>query len=356
MAITGHSYRLENERWPSTAGTVSSAAEFHQTLEDAWSRAASGGHGCSLLTFRVGGGASAGRLTKDLACVAAERIWRSHEVGWLDDHHVGLLLHGASGEKASAYAEHVRSQLATSGVVPQWAVCSYPVPWRVSLSAQSASAEASPSEFSGSEIQGIRSPMPRWKRVMDVVLSSMALVALVPLMIPIAIVIKLTSKGPVVFRQSRAGLNGESFTCYKFRSMVDDAEKRKEDLMRCGDGAGATFKMLDDPRVTRFGRLLRQTSLDELPQFFNVLKGDMSLVGPRPLPLEEALKQDTWHRTRLLLKPGITCLWQVYSRHDRSLEAWSRLDIEYARRRSFWLDVKLLLLTIPAVLSGNGAC
>jgi lipopolysaccharide/colanic/teichoic acid biosynthesis glycosyltransferase len=196
--------------------------------------------------------------------------------------------------------------------------------------------------------------LPGWKRAMDVVGASVALLLLSPVLVAVAVAIKVTSQGPIIFRQQRAGLLGKPFTCYKFRSMVVDAESRKAELLGCGEN-GVAFKMADDPRVTRVGRFIRKLSLDELPQLFNVLRGEMSLVGPRPLPLEEAEQQSGWHRLRMEVSPGITCFWQIYARHDRSYDVWARLDIEYIRRRSLLLDLKLLLLTVPAVISMRGA-
>jgi len=143
---------------------------------------------------------------------------------------------------------------------------------------------------------------------------------------------------------------------YKFRSMVIDAEARKKDLLKYNERTGPAFKMTDDPRVTRVGNFIRKWSLDELPQFFNVLCGDLSLVGPRPLPLEEASQHNQWQDRRLHVSPGITCLWQVYARHDKSFDRWARLDIEYIMRRSLRLDLKILLKTPLDVLSRKGAC
>ena len=190
---------------------------------------------------------------------------------------------------------------------------------------------------------------------MDVVGASVALVVFAPLMLIIAVAIKLTSAGPVLFLQERGGLRGKPFLLCKFRSMTADAEARKQELAPFNERTGPAFKMKDDPRVTPVGRLLRRASLDELPQFFNVLKGDMSLVGPRPLPIEEDQGYEQWHWRRLEAKPGITCLWQVFSRDDHDFDNWVRLDIQYIENMSFWLDVKLLLLTLPAVLSRKGA-
>lgn len=198
-------------------------------------------------------------------------------------------------------------------------------------------------------------PCPAWKRAMDIVGSLVAILLTAPLMLLIMIAVKCSSQGPAVFRQERAGQGGRPFTFYKFRTMVVDAEEQKYELLRFNERDGPAFKMTNDPRITRVGRFLRRWSLDELPQFFNVLKGDMSLVGPRPLPCAEAGRQDLWHNRRLEVKPGITCLWQIYARGSSSFDGWARLDIEYVDNLSFWLDVKLLLLTLPAVLTKRGA-
>jgi exopolysaccharide biosynthesis polyprenyl glycosylphosphotransferase len=176
-------------------------------------------------------------------------------------------------------------------------------------------------------------------------------------MLPAAIILKLTSPGPVLFRQKRAGLNGRPFTMYKFRSMVTNAEQLKGELASLNEMSGPVFKVSNDPRVTKFGRLLRKFSLDEFPQLFNVLLGQMSLVGPRPLPVEEVSRfDDLAHRRRLSVKPGLTCLWQVGGRNEVSdFKEWVRLDLEYIDHWSLWLDIKILWRTIPVVLLGRGA-
>jgi len=196
---------------------------------------------------------------------------------------------------------------------------------------------------------------PLWKRIVDIVGSVFLIILFSPIMIAVVVAIKLTSKGPAIFKQQRAGLGGTSFTCYKFRSMVIGAEEKKNGLMKHNLRTGPVFKMENDPRVTRLGRIIRKLSLDETPQFFNVLKGDMSLVGPRPPTLDEVPKYMGWHNRRLDIKPGITCIWQVYSRHNKCFEGWVRQDIEYVRNQSFLLDLKILLLTLPAVISRRGA-
>jgi lipopolysaccharide/colanic/teichoic acid biosynthesis glycosyltransferase len=190
---------------------------------------------------------------------------------------------------------------------------------------------------------------------MDVVGAAVLIALFAPFMVVIAIAIKFSSSGPVFFVQRRGGRGGKPFSLYKFRSMSIDAELRKRDLMAFNERSGPVFKMKEDPRVTRVGRFIRRTSLDELPQLFNVLKGDMSLVGPRPLPISEEVGYEQWHWRRLDVKPGLTCIWQATSRHISDFDRWVRLDLEYIRRCSFLLDVQLLLMTIPAVLARRGA-
>lgn len=201
------------------------------------------------------------------------------------------------------------------------------------------------------------------KRALDIAISLLALITLSPLLAVIALVIQLDG-GPILFRQTRIGLLGREFKMLKFRSMVIDAESRLKDLLAFNETqAGITFKMKNDPRVTRIGRLLRASSLDELPQFWNVLRGDMSLVGPRPpLPREVALYSQR-DRRRLLVRPGITCLWQVGEREGGLLEIGHRhniefheqveLDVRYIESQSFWSDLRILAKTVPAILFGR---
>jgi exopolysaccharide biosynthesis polyprenyl glycosylphosphotransferase len=178
-----------------------------------------------------------------------------------------------------------------------------------------------------------------------------------PLMLFAALGIKLTSPGPVIFRQQRSGKNGRPFTMYKFRTMQTDAEMRQAELAAYNEMSGPVFKVGNDPRITSFGRWLRKTSIDELPQLINVLQGHMSLVGPRPLPLYEVEKfENSAQRRRLSVKPGLTCLWQISGRSNvTSFQDWVRLDLDYIDNWSIWLDLKILARTIPAVLFGSGA-
>jgi len=196
---------------------------------------------------------------------------------------------------------------------------------------------------------------PGWKRAIDIAAASIGILVTAPAMILAAVAIKLTSAGPVIFRQPRAGLGGRVFTIYKFRTMVVDAESRKASLRAVSEQDGPAFKMKSDPRVTKVGRILRETSLDELPQLFNVLKGDMSLVGPRPLPVDESNACRQWHKRRLDVAPGLTCIWQVEGRSRVTFEQWMRMDMAYLRSRRLGSDLMLLLRTVPAVLLRQGA-
>jgi exopolysaccharide biosynthesis polyprenyl glycosylphosphotransferase len=192
------------------------------------------------------------------------------------------------------------------------------------------------------------------KSVMDYLISLIVLILLSPLMILIAVGIKLTSKGPVFFTQERNGLGGRKIKMIKFRTMVVNAEKLQGKIVQNNEVDGPVFKIANDPRITKIGTLLRKTSLDELPQLFNILKGEMSLVGPRPPIPAEVEQYETWQRRRLAMKPGLTCIWQVSGRNDIDFNSWMKMDLEYIDHWSIWLDIKLLLLTIPAVLFGTG--
>jgi len=193
------------------------------------------------------------------------------------------------------------------------------------------------------------------KRPTDIAASLIGLLLLSPVFLALSILVKLDSRGPVFFKQMRVGKDGREFEFYKFRSMVQDAEQLKNQLMHLNELEGPVFKISDDPRITPIGRFLRRTSLDELPQLYNVLRGDMSLVGPRPPLPAEVANYESWQRQKLSVLPGITCLWQISGRNHIGFTEWMRLDIEYIRRQSFGVDLKILLRTLPAVLLRKGA-
>lgn len=193
------------------------------------------------------------------------------------------------------------------------------------------------------------------KRAMDIVCSCLALIVLSPLLLIVAVAIKLESKGPVVFCQKRIGKDGKSFYMYKFRSMCINAEEILKELETQNEMDGPVFKMKDDPRVTRVGRVIRKYSIDELLQLVNILKGDMTIVGPRPALPNEVEEYDEFAKQRLRVKPGLTCYWQVMGRNDIDFDEWMALDNKYINEMNLWLDIKLILLTIPAVFKGEGA-
>jgi exopolysaccharide biosynthesis polyprenyl glycosylphosphotransferase len=194
------------------------------------------------------------------------------------------------------------------------------------------------------------------KRALDLAGAACGLMALSPLLLACALAVKFTSPGPIVFAQPRYGRNRRLFRMYKFRTMVQDAERLQGSLEAQNEAQGPVFKIRSDPRVTRVGRVMRRLSLDELPQLVNVLQGDMSLVGPRPLPVRDVSRfSDTWLMRRFSVKPGLTCLWQVNGRSDVDFDRWVRLDLDYIDNWSLGLDMRILFKTVPVVLWGRGA-
>jgi exopolysaccharide biosynthesis polyprenyl glycosylphosphotransferase len=193
------------------------------------------------------------------------------------------------------------------------------------------------------------------KRLMDIAISLVVLALTLPAMLLIATILKIAYGGAVLYRQTRCGLYGRRFTLLKFRTMIDNADQRQQALSHLNEMDGPVFKMKQDPRVTPIGRWLRRLSLDELPQLWNVVKGDMSLVGPRPPVPQEVSAYQRWQRRRLSMRPGLTCLWQIQGRNDLDFDRWMELDLEYIDNWSPFLDLKILAKTIPVVLSGRGA-
>lgn len=194
------------------------------------------------------------------------------------------------------------------------------------------------------------------KRTLDIVTSALGLIVCTPIFIIVGLAIKIEDpKGTVFYHQPRIGLNGTTFYCHKLRSMYSNADEIKASLMAQNEMDGPVFKIRNDPRVTKVGRVIRKCSIDELPQLWNVFVGDMSLVGPRPLPVAEELACTPYQRQRELVKPGITCYWQVSGRNDVSFDEWIELDFKYIREQSVLTDLKLLFMTVPAVLAAKGA-
>jgi lipopolysaccharide/colanic/teichoic acid biosynthesis glycosyltransferase len=229
------------------------------------------------------------------------------------------------------------------------------------VSLQSKSGQAASGAISGVELAGgnieVKSSIVyiAAKRLFDLIVGSVMLLLLLPILPLIALMIKLDTRGPVIFKQDRVGENGRIFKFYKFRSMIHQAEQRKAALARLNEQEGPIFKIRTDPRITSVGKFLRRSSLDEIPQIFNVLKGDMSIVGPRPPLPGEVSNYQTWQMKRLAIKPGITCLWQISGRSQIGFNEWMRLDMEYLKTRSIRTDLLIFLKTIPAVIARKGA-
>lgn len=193
------------------------------------------------------------------------------------------------------------------------------------------------------------------KRFFDICLSTAALVVLSPLLLVIAILIYLEDKGPVIYSQTRIGKDGRAFKLYKFRSMCVDADEKLKDLQKLNERDGPVFKIRDDPRVTKIGKFIRKTCIDELPQLVNIIKGDMSIVGPRPPLPNEVEQYNSYQKQRLLVVPGLTCYWQIQKGEETTFDEWVELDLKYIKERSILLDFRLILLTFKVILSGKGA-
>lgn len=193
------------------------------------------------------------------------------------------------------------------------------------------------------------------KRFMDIFLSLLGLILLSPMLLITSIAILIEDGAPVIFKQKRNGLNGKVFTMYKFRSMCKNAQEMHFDMLESNELDGPAFKMKDDPRILKVGKVIRKTSIDELPQLINIIKGDMSIVGPRPLPTYETEQCSAYQNQRLLVKPGLTCYWQCSGRNDILFDEWIELDLKYIKEASLFTDVKIIIKTVGAVVRGDGA-
>ncbi len=336
------------------------------------------------------------RAMQRLAKLLAVRARATDAVGWFDTKTVCAILPDTSALGARCFAQHMTGCARDRSLSPACAIHTYPSRWidsdqndgshggsdqsimRIGATDTSESepkvmpamkrADLIPAvvngfldELHGSKMDDKKLHMllarrtPFWKRTLDVLGAAWGILLFSPLMIIAAVAIRLSSPGPVMFKQRRAGLGGRPFTIYKFRTMIPEAESQKKSLRAISEQDGPAFKLKNDPRTTAIGRFLRKTSLDELPQLFNVLFGDMSLVGPRPLPVDESEACDQWHQRRLSVAPGITCFWQVTGRSSVTFDEWMRMDLQYARRRSLLSDLRILFATLPAVLLRRGA-
>jgi len=335
---------------------LQSAESFRFLVRRERFRADRNGHRFALLAIRfVDTDEAKIPAEEDLIGWLQQELRITDDVGQLDDGRVGVLLPDTDLEGAEVVADRIRLECATRDLKNELIVSVYPDS-TVPTAQETATTE---DQSTGAPLTLMVSlfvlPMPRWKRAIDLTVASIALVLLSPLMAAIGLAIRLTSPGPAIYSQRRSGLGGQPYPIHKFRTMCQDAETRQKALLVHSDQDGPAFKMAVDPRVTRLGRLLRKTSLDELPQLWNVIRGQMSLVGPRPLPVYETDACEPWQRYRLDVTPGITCIWQVYGRSRVGFSDWIRMDVEYIRSRSVLQDMHLLGMTLPAVFSGRGA-
>jgi lipopolysaccharide/colanic/teichoic acid biosynthesis glycosyltransferase len=275
--------------------------------------------------------------------------------GFLTDRRVGVLLPDTSESGAWKVASDICAYYPIGHDRPNCEVLMYPDESTgrhdgISDGDEEAEQAAEPAAIDALFAEG----SPAWKRGIDIGGSIVGMIAGAPLLLLCALAIKLTSRGPVIYAQEREGLGGRRFRIYKFRTMRVGADSQQAALRDYSEQDGPAFKMTDDPRTTWVGRWLRWTSLDELPQLWNVLRGEMSLVGPRPLPTRESLQCLSWQRQRLQVVPGMTCIWQVRGRSTVSFEQWMRMDLQYVRRRSILCDLGLLLTTGPALVWSRG--
>ncbi len=340
---------------------LQSAEEMRKVLDRERARSDRTGDRLAVVAFTPRGDVD--RTLLHLVDVLTRRVRSTDEVGWLDRERVCVVLPNTDMDGARKVADDVCLGFPDGVPPPSCTVFVYPGDRSIGAEApagypQSGCAVRRAPDPDGQAValeKLLLRRMPPWKRAVDVLGAGLALVLLSPLFLVAAAAVRLSSPGPVLFRQRRSGLGGRPFLMVKFRTMYVDAEARRAELMHLNEQDGPAFKIKNDPRVTAVGRFLRKTSLDELPQLWNVLAGDMSLVGPRPLPCGETDGCEQWQRRRLDVTPGITCIWQVWGRSAVSFDDWVRMDVQYIQSRSLQQDLKLLLMTVPAVLMRKGA-
>jgi lipopolysaccharide/colanic/teichoic acid biosynthesis glycosyltransferase len=366
------------------------------------------GQSFALVLFRMPRSIGPSRSLLRLARTALTRSRGTDEVGWYDEDTVCALLPDTDGEGADRFADNVAAVFTDATQRPQVTIYAYPGTWTgaapTELKTAAAAIVAGPaggrrtaSELMPFVSRGVTEtlatrgqlgagqvalaslnrpatkarhksepvshpltvllarPMPWWKRAMDILGAVFGLVVFAPVFVLSALAIKISDPGPVFFCQRRAGLGGRPFKIVKFRTMCVDAEAKKQALREQSEQDGPAFKIKHDPRITKVGRILRKTSLDELPQLWNVLKGEMSLVGPRPLPVDEQDGAERWQQARIDVTPGLTCIWQIKGRSTVTFAEWVRMDVGYIRKRTIWHDLKIIFQTVPAVLLRRGA-
>lgn len=327
-----------------------SVAQFGRVLRRERARTDRNGDPFAMIAFTPREADDAQQTLVRLAKTLKRRLRFTDEIGWLESGKIGAVLPSTPAGGAWKVADDVCLAFPPHCHPPHCEVYVYPSQWPTERSSDDL-ADRDPLPLDTLLIE----PLPTWKRALDVVGAVTGLALLGPLLLFVAIAVKATSRGPVFFRQWRAGRGGQPFLIYKFRSMAVDAAVRQAELLALNEQDGPAFKLRRDPRVTPLGRVLRTTSLDELPQLWNVLRGEMSLVGPRPLPCHESHACLPWQRRRLDVTPGLTCIWQVSGRSRVTFNEWMRMDLRYTASRSVRQDLKLLAQTVWAVVRGTGA-
>ncbi|HWB14661.1 MAG TPA: sugar transferase [Pirellulales bacterium] len=328
---------------------------FHHSLRRERARSDRTGSEFVLLIFTPRDRATAKKTNLRVARELKRHLTDDDEAGWFDDERIAVILAETPAENAWRLADAVCLAFPLSAEPPLCDVFVYPSAGEMDFDGQDLLAQNLAERRPARRLEDVFvQPLPFWKRLLDVLGASFGLVLCAPVMAVLAVLIKLESPGPVFFRQWRTGQGGRPFVMYKFRSMTADAEQRRAALATLNEQDGPAFKIRFDPRVTRLGRGLRSTSLDELPQLWNVLWGDMSLVGPRPLPCDESDACARWQRRRLDVRPGLTCIWQVRGRSRVSFDEWMRMDLQYVASHSIGQDLKLLAATAWAVLRRTG--
>jgi len=347
--------QLKNKK---AAHKIHTINDFHTILKRERSCSDRNNHGFSLIVFDVGILEKHKILAKNLLDLLTSRVRISDDVGWFDERRVGILLPDTSSKDAGLLAKMTFKKIAVIEPTPVCNIYTYPLQNRYAENRNI----KSPSYIKLKEDIFIQladgHKMPLWKRVIDIVGSSIGLIAFSPLFILLTIIIKIVSPGPVFFRQKRVGYAGKIFTFWKFRTMKADNDetfhyRHSLSLINCKSKKKKTMWKLDkhDTRIIPMGKILRKTCIDEIPQLINVLRGEMSLVGPRPCLPYEAREYHRWHIRRFNITPGMTGLWQVSGKNKTTFDEMIRLDLKYADQRSFWLDIKILLKTPIAILS-----
>lgn len=350
-----HRRQTECQSRETLVGSVHSPTQMNVVLQRERARADRTYSGFSLIVVTTTTQSKTDIKLRRLARIARQRLRCTDEVGWIDRDALGLLLLDCTSKQSHQIARELFEQLPGESDDLLWRIENYPSGESKEFPQTDRRTTVSREQSTAGTQTVFMRRLPLWKRGLDIVGASLGLLLLLPLFAVVAAIIRKSSPGPVIFKQYRSGWGGRPFLLYKFRSMSIDAESRQAELRHANEQDGPAFKLTNDPRVTPFGQFLRKSSIDELPQLWNVLKGEMTLVGPRPLPCAEQDGASQWQQQRLDVMPGLTCIWQIRGRSKVTFARWVRMDIEYIRKVSLLNDLKILLATIPAVLFRRGA-